>query len=59
MQRIDWQRNIWNPSDCDCECDELCDVTGYLHYENFKCRKRLIDKLTEEGGEDINGNEMI
>ena len=43
----------WNPSNCKCECDKSCDFGGYLDYENCKCRKRLIDKLTEECSENI------
>ena len=39
---------IWNPSNCECECDKSCDVGEYLDYENCKCRKRLVDELTEE-----------
>ena len=39
---------IWNPSNCECKCDKLCDIGEYLDYENFKCRKKLIDKLVEE-----------
>ena len=39
---------VWNPSNCECECDKLCDIDEYLDYENFKCRKKLIDKLVEE-----------
>ena len=35
---------IWNPINCECECDESCDVGEYLDYANCKCRKRLIDK---------------
>ena len=50
---------IWNPSNCECECDKLCDVGEYLDYKNCNCRKRLIDKLVEECNENINGNEMI
>ena len=42
---------IWNPSICEYECDKSCD------FENCICRKRLIDKLVEECGEDINENE--
>ena len=30
-----------------------CDFGEYLDYENCKCRKRLIDKLTEECSENI------
>ena len=33
---------IWNPSNCECECDKLCDI------ENCMCRKKLVDKLVEE-----------
>ena len=39
---------IWNPSNCECECDKSCDIGEYLDYENCKCRKRLIDKLVHE-----------
>ena len=42
---------IWNPSNCECECDKSCDVGDYLDFEN--CRKRLIDKLVEECIENI------
>ena len=31
---------ISNPSNCKCECDKLCDIGGYLDYENCKCRKK-------------------
>ena len=50
---------IWNPSNCECECDKSCDVGEYLDYENCKCRKKLVDKLLEEFNEEIDGNEMI
>ena len=37
---------IWNPSNCECECDKACDVDEYLDYENCKCRKnQLINQL--------------
>ena len=44
---------IWNLSNCECECDKSCDVGEYLDCENFKCRKKLVDKLTEECTENI------
>ena len=44
---------IWNPSNCECECDKLCDVGEYLDCANCKFRKRLIDKLVEECNENI------
>ena len=39
---------IWNPSNCEGEYDKSCDVGGYLDYEDCKCSKNLVDKLTEE-----------
>ena len=30
---------IWNPCNCECECDKNCDIGEYLDYENCKCRK--------------------
>ena len=50
---------IWNPSNCECEFDKSCDIGEYLDYKNCKCRKKKIDKLTEECSENINGNEML
>ena len=50
---------IWNPSNFDCECDKSCIVGEYLDYKNCKCRNILVDKLVEEGSENIDGNEMI
>ena len=44
---------IWNPSNCECECDKLCDAGEYLDYANCKFRKRIIDKLVEECNENI------
>ena len=44
---------VWNSSNCECECDKLCDFGEYLDYENFKCRKMLVDKLVEECNEYI------
>ena len=49
---------IWNPSNCECECDKSCDVEEYLDYANCKCRKRLIDKLVEEYSEIIDEKEL-
>ena len=47
------KRLIWNPSNCECECDKSCDVGEYLDYENYKCRKKLADKLVEDYTENI------
>ena len=39
---------IWNPSNCECECNKSCDIGEYLDYENCQCIKKLVDKLVEE-----------
>ena len=50
---------IWNPSNCECECEKFCDVEEYLDHKNCKCRKRFIDKLVGEYSENIYGSGMI
>ena len=50
---------IWNPNNCECQCDKSCDVGEYLDYKNCNCRKRIIDELVEECSENIHGNEML
>ena len=44
---------IWNTSNCECECDQTCDIGEYLGYEICDCRKKLVDKLTDECTETI------
>ena len=44
---------IWNPSNCECECDKACDFGEYLDYENCKCRKKLVAPLIEECTETV------
>ena len=44
---------IWNPSNCECECDKSCDVGECLDYDKCKCRKKLVDKLLEECAETV------
>ena len=39
---------IWNPSNCECECDKSCDVGEYLDYGDCNCTKNLVDKLVDE-----------
>ena len=45
---------IRNPSNCECEWDKNCDISEYLDYENYKCRKIIFDKFVEECTENIN-----
>ena len=47
------ERFIWNPSNCECECDKNCDFSEYLDFENCKCRKKLVHKLIDECTETI------
>ena len=55
-----WDKEfIWNLSNCDCECDKLCDVGECYDYKNCKCTNKLVGKLIEEYGENIDWNEMI
>ena len=44
---------IWNPSNCECGCDKNGDFNEYLDYENYKCRKKISDKLIDEFTETI------
>ena len=50
---------IWNPSNCDCECDRLCDVGESLYYNNCKCRNKLLYKVVEACSEHIDKDKMI
>ena len=42
---------IWNPSNCECECDKACDFSEYLDYESCKFRKKLVNKFVNEYAE--------
>ena len=44
---------IFNPSNCECECDKSCGIGEYLDYSNCQCRKKLIDPLVEECTENM------
>ena len=50
---------IWNSSNCECECDKLCDIGEYRDYKNCKCRKKIIDKLIEKCSENIYENKVL
>ena len=30
---------IWNPSNCKCKCDKSCNISEYLDYKTFNCKK--------------------
>ena len=44
---------IWNPSNCECECDKACDICEYLDYESCKCRKKLVGQTIDECTETV------
>ena len=50
---------IWNPSNCECECDKSCDVAEYFDYKNCKRRNKLVDRLVEECFENIDGKKIL
>ena len=50
---------IWNPSNCECECDKLCDIGEYLDYSYCKCRKKIVDRLTEECTGNIEETKLV
>ena len=33
---------IWNPSNCECECDKSCNIGEYLDYKTCKFRKKIL-----------------
>ena len=50
---------IFNPSNCECECDKSCGISEYLDYLNCKCWKKLIDSLVEECTENIDETNLV
>ena len=50
---------IRNPSNCERECDQSCDIGEYLDYKKCKCRKRLEDKLVKENTENIEETSLV
>ena len=50
---------IWNPSNCECECDKSCSIGECLDYSNCKCRKKLVDRLVEECTENIDETKLV
>ena len=44
---------IWNASNCECECNKSCNIGEYLDYSDCKCRKKLVELITDECTETI------
>ena len=50
---------IWNPSNCECECDKSCNIFEHLDYSNCQCRKKLVDPLVEECTKNIYETKLV
>ena len=50
------KRFIWDPSNCECQCDKSYDIGEYLDYESCKSRKKIVDKLIEQCSNNIDGD---
>ena len=50
---------IWNPSNCNCECDKSCNIGEYLDYKSCICRQKIVGSLVEECNRNIDENEII
>ena len=48
---------IWNPSNCNCECDKSCDIGEYLDYKNCKSKRKTVGELVEKCSKNIDENE--
>ena len=53
------KRPIWNPSNCECECDKNFDIDEYLDYENCNCRNKFADRLIDECTETIEETKLV
>ena len=50
---------MFNPSNCESECDKSCNIGEYLDYSSCECRKKLTDPLVEECTENIDETELV
>ena len=50
---------IFNPSNCECECDKSCSIGECLDYSNCKRRKKIVDLLVEECTENIDETKLV
>ena len=50
---------VFNPSNCQCECDKSCNISQYLDYSDCKCKKKLIDPLIEECTENDDETKIV
>ena len=50
---------IWNPGNCECECDKSCNVGECLDYSDCKCKKKLANRLIDECIETIEETKIV
>ena len=50
---------IFNPSNCESECDKSCNIGQYLDYSDCRCKKKLIDPLIEKCSENDNETKIV
>ena len=50
---------IWNPSNCECECDKFCGIGEYLENKNCKCRKKFVESIIDECTETIEEVKLV
>ena len=43
----------------ECEYDKNCDIGEYVDYENCKCRKKLVEQITDECTETIEEVKLV
>ena len=53
------KENVWNLNNCVCECEKTCNIGESLDYENYKCRKKLVDELVDECTEIIEEGKVV
>ena len=49
---------MWNPSNCECQCDMWCKPGQYLNHKNCVCKNKLIGRVIEECTSIINETMM-
>ena len=56
-----WDKEyIFNPSNCECECDKSCNISQYLDYSDCKTyKKKLTDPLIEKCPENDNETKIV
>ena len=55
-----WDKGfIFNPINCECECDKSCNTGQYLGYSDCMCKKKIVDLLIEECTENTDETNLV